>query len=425
MKYGWPKPERLEYLKTIKPMDGQAESETFQGIYQTFKVYLVPIDFPKYRIENLRTRSDQIEYIAIHPEIKEDFFVSDPEREDVQKIQHMFLEKMGKEAGLEEEFSKTTVRQTKSLILDSDGFVVNGNRRLAIMRNLYESEPANYSHFKHLRVIILPPCDYKDVRELESDLQLRRDFKADYVWTAKALGMREDMEKFHLSPDKVGEMNGQMSANEVENYIEMLEYAEAYLESRGKRKQYSFVKDDWYAFKRMVELKNKFKGDELKKLKFEQYAFNLIDSAEGQRLYTELKDLYEHFDSIVKKVEEEHQDILILDQKDPQQKDDDIGKKLGIPDIPISPIKNLDHLNNDQKENIRSTIRDELEYQKIHKKKVKKDNFVKDKVLDAHKCLTEAAQHCEPSMKKIGFQEQLDSIPNLVNQIKKWLDDSN
>ena len=53
-------------------------------------VYDVPIDFPIYRLENIRTESDQQSFLARNKDISRDFFL-DPECRDALKEQHRFL----------------------------------------------------------------------------------------------------------------------------------------------------------------------------------------------------------------------------------------------------------------------------------------------------------------------------------------------
>jgi len=61
--------------------------------------------------------------------VEKDFF-ADPERVDVQIVQHQLLDAVTTAGGLKQKFSDPANKQVDPLILDEFGFVINGNRRL-------------------------------------------------------------------------------------------------------------------------------------------------------------------------------------------------------------------------------------------------------------------------------------------------------
>ena len=143
MRLGWPEHERNEYLRSVEPMEGITHPVEFQGIHRYMSIYRVPLDLPRYRLNNMRTMAMQEERQKIDG-LEDDFFSADPESDNVQKIQHELLSELTSEAGLDERFEQTHVTQNEPLILTYDGVVANGNRRLTCWRNLYHNEPDKY-----------------------------------------------------------------------------------------------------------------------------------------------------------------------------------------------------------------------------------------------------------------------------------------
>ena len=138
MELGWPLPKRKDHIRRLA--DAQVKETyrvPFQGRQQPLPIRLVPIGFPKYRLDNGRTQAAQAEYLAKHPERPADFFRRDLESEEAHRAQHEILKEMitgGGEKDLLRYFKGR--EQTQPFILTDDGFVVNGNRRLTAFREL-------------------------------------------------------------------------------------------------------------------------------------------------------------------------------------------------------------------------------------------------------------------------------------------------
>lgn len=111
------------------------------------------------------------------------FFERDLESIEALEIQHDLLKQMLKKnpnADLREFFVDNI--QEEPLILSHLGFVINGNRRLCAMREVREKKHKDsnrelYDRFQYIDVIILPPCDEKDIDELEAQLQIKKRYQ--------------------------------------------------------------------------------------------------------------------------------------------------------------------------------------------------------------------------------------------------------
>ena len=85
---------RIDCLEKSQPDNSLGTSNfLFQNEHKKMPVHKVPIDLPKYRLENGRTISLQEEAIANNPKLETDFF-NHVEDENVQEQQHKILLKL-------------------------------------------------------------------------------------------------------------------------------------------------------------------------------------------------------------------------------------------------------------------------------------------------------------------------------------------
>src|SRR5439155_3070065 len=142
----YPYPKRTSHLKQLYSASSKRTFDLrFQGHLQTFNIHRVPVELPKYRLNNGRTLAAQVQHLAKHPELPRDFFTRDLELEDAQAVQHAILRRMVDDKDLLEYFK--THEQEKPLLLSHEGFVVNGNRRLCALRILLEQDKQRYVRF--------------------------------------------------------------------------------------------------------------------------------------------------------------------------------------------------------------------------------------------------------------------------------------
>ena len=186
-KFGWMRIAREQKLDELNKegSDKTGPAIEYQGSVMHLPLFRIPIGLPKYRLQNGRTSSAQKEWLATHKNWQGDFFEADPELQEAQMEQHKLLLKLSTKE-LESKFKNPTQQQTDPIILDKNGFVINGNTRLAYWRSLHYGEPEIYKHYAYIAAIILPSGDDKDIDRLEAKLQLERDIRANYTWHAEA-----------------------------------------------------------------------------------------------------------------------------------------------------------------------------------------------------------------------------------------------
>src|SRR5262249_29316909 len=146
MELGWPLPKRKELIQRLRSeRTTQSLPLYFQGRRQDLPIHRIPIGLPKYRLDNGRTRSAQVEWLALHADAPKNLFTADLESEKAQAAQHEILKTMLGSGKTELRRYFRDHEQIEPLILTELGFVLNGNRRLCAMRELIRDEAETFS----------------------------------------------------------------------------------------------------------------------------------------------------------------------------------------------------------------------------------------------------------------------------------------
>lgn len=406
------------------PASTETARLVFQDKLQSFPIIRVSIDLPKYRMANGRTASLQAEFLAKNPKSRPDLFSGDPELWEAQEAQHSLLMQLAKQADLRAYFEDTSHQQVDPILLDENGFVVNGNRRLAAWRDLLHVEPSKYGHFRHIDVAILPHCDDREIDRLEASLQIEKDIKADYSWDAEANMMLAKQKRDGFSNKDLADLY-KMKESEVEELLDMREYAAEYLSSRGKKDHWSLVADAEFAFRKVAQSRQKIAGIGKQEV-FKHAAFALIDNpAEaGGRLYEAIPAVMEHLDVVVAKL---HEDFDVKQDKGGGKGDDvyeDLfggGEDQGGDALDIPLAKEIQKAENADK--ARKIIVEVIESQRQMKKDSKDAGYLLDCCSKAQAALVAAVgKGLRPESKRDGVAKQLDQIELLTTKIRDWLD---
>lgn len=236
-------------------VDASLEAEDFydfRGAKTALKVIRIPIGLPIYRMENFRTFSDQAEYLARENK-PPDLFRTGQENESVQQIQHEILAKLAAKGKAHSVVPVIDVLQREGqrdkLLMTHRGVIVNGNRRLAAMRELFTRNPGDFHNFSHVNCLVLPPdTTHDDILEIEGILQARPETRLDYDWIGDAKLISEIF-KIKGTPEAVALMLGRKVA-EVKNVLQALAEADMYLKEWARAEgQYSKVIEGEQVFK--------------------------------------------------------------------------------------------------------------------------------------------------------------------------------
>lgn len=389
----------------------------FRGNPEKLPVIRVRIGFPVYRLRNGRTSTYQLEYLALHPELPEDFFRRDNDAITAQKAQHEVLGELVDEENLLKSF-KEEEQQVQPLICTNTGVVVNGNRRLCAWRTLYLSNPVRYKNFETIEIAILPECDEKEIVVLEEKLQIQKEKRAEYKWHAKAMmaQQREQSGTKHSDVAKAFDMSSQG----LTTLVEAMNYATKYLQTIGKPNQWSLVDKDYYAFEKLVKNIKKFSNQGDQEL-FETLVFSMITQGSSSgRLYDVIDDVAEHFEALKAELAAKHnidtttpEDSSSIDWLAGEHVEEDVGSK--VADV----IREAD---TEGKAKIVKQVHVVIDSEKAVKSEMEAATYLIKQVAKASSLLKAAAdQGLNPGAETDGVQEQLESIKQSVSEIENWL----
>ena len=253
-------------------------------------------------------------------------------------------------------------------------------------------------------------ADPKDIDELEAKLQVHKDIKAEYTWTSLALLLKNRQATHGYELQELADLFD-MSKLDVEEYIDMLYYAETYLEERDQDGQYDLVDKAEFAFRQLHRRRSKIKGEPYKEV-FEKLSFCLIDKAEG-RLYQNIPDLADHLNEIIENIEDEF---------NIEESTGSTGISLLGGQTPITLNGVIDVINNeDNHEQLRNIALDVIESENFKSKEKTKRDFVFSQVKKANTALAEAVSAIDSKTKRDGIMSQIESIEDSLKKLKDWL----
>lgn len=416
--FGYPMNKRMMIIADAlnSPHAHETQHEEYRGKYRPLKIIEVPIELLVYRIENIRTKSLQKQWLVKHPDCRKDFFTVDPGSIEVQEAQHQILKSLADKEGLLDTFKKGKLQQKEALIVTDDGVVVNGNRRLCAWRILYYADRIKYAHFQTIRVAVLPDHDPQGIYDLEVALQIHSDMKAEYTWHSIASDYKEKVEQ-GIDLSKFAQKQGK-TPEEINRLIECYEYAEQYLESIGHTDEWSLVDKQEFAFRQIVIGRKGLNNPGDKEL-FQEIAKAMLQTpASGDRLYKQIPKVVKNLSVIAPKLSEVF-GICISESVD-----DDISLLLGGDNL------NTENVNSQIASGIRTadtpelvvkTVKDVLETSDELEKEKKKKTFVYDQVKKAADILTNTISNLDSSMNKEGVKKQIENIDIALDILNDWL----
>jgi hypothetical protein len=189
--------ERVNFLKARTKI-GEALVTAWPRQNKELPIVEVDVNWVKLSTLNHRTKAEQMKQQVVSG--KSDLFTSDPLGPEAQSAQFEIL--AGQE-GFEAIKADLKDRgQQEPAIITIDGVLINGNRRSAALRNLYNDE--NYLKAQYIRCLVLPEDATPDeLLDLEAELQVAQDFKRDYTWINEAFLIEELYDRENKDFDRV------------------------------------------------------------------------------------------------------------------------------------------------------------------------------------------------------------------------------
>lgn len=412
--WGYPEYQRKSLILGAVKTSSETYHIEYLGKYRALPVIELRIEAPVYRMENVRTKNLQKEWLAQHPDLPRDLFSVDPSSIEAQETQHQILLQLADKEGLLKAFKDGQLQQTDPVICSDDGVVVNGNRRLCVWRALYYSNKEKYKHFETIRVAVLPDHDPDAIYDLEVALQIHSDMKAEYAWHAVAADCKEKADR-GLEISVIAKKQGK-SSDEINSYIECYDYAAEYLAGINRPDEWSLVDKQYYAFKQIVQGRKALNTPGEKAL-FQEIAKAMLQTpVKGERLYSQIPRVAKNLDTIAPKLKES------FGIEDDDELDDDLnilGGNDGEIDNTANVAAGVRVANNP--ELVVDTVKNVLDTKDELEKEKKKKSFVLDQVKKAATCLNNAVSNLDPSMTKDGVENQLKSIEATIDILKDWI----
>ena len=202
--------------------------------YKRLEVYRFPTNLLRYRLENTRFEVEKYAYEKKHKEIDQD---TDEGKNAV--IGLLLYEPETTSLTTDAKKLITDIEQHGQLepgVITWDGFVLNGNRRLASLDYLYrKNKNIQYQYFTAVR---LPPtADKEDFFLVEADLQWAEDLKLDYDALAK-YKMLEHAIDFNKSVEFIAKLT-RKPVKLIKAEIEELKFIKDYLKTTDDPKDFS------------------------------------------------------------------------------------------------------------------------------------------------------------------------------------------
>ncbi|MFA5269737.1 MAG: hypothetical protein WC379_17365 [Methanoregula sp.] len=227
-----------DYIKEHKERAYQGRQEPYEiaGKRQSLDVMRLPINLLCYNIRNGRFAAELHEF-----EVSEGLRLEPEKSKDAEKIEELLLKDKTKTERTEW-LKKDLVRvgQLYPATITHDGYIINGNRRAAILSQLFkETGDEKYSF---LETVILPPdVSPKDLWRFEAGFQLAVELKADYGPVNELLKIKEGIE-YGLPLQEIAlTLGGDNTVDKVKQKLRILTLIEDYLNYFGQDKRYSTV----------------------------------------------------------------------------------------------------------------------------------------------------------------------------------------
>ena len=222
---------------------GSCDFHDFRNASMKLPEIMLPTDVPIYRMENFRTFTDQREHI-LKEKLQPNYFATGQEVESVQQVQHSLLAALARRGVADSVVPVIDVlkreKQREPLLITSSGVVVNGNRRLAAMRELLPDEPS----FSHVRCAVLPEdATANDILDIEAALQAKPETKLDYDWIGDAQLISRLVAVHKNTADVARRLD--RGEKEIKNAMQALAEADLYLKEWAQVEgAYSRVRED-------------------------------------------------------------------------------------------------------------------------------------------------------------------------------------
>ncbi|MBT2365395.1 hypothetical protein J7E88_08680 [Streptomyces sp. ISL-10] len=237
---------RLSGTQKTMPVPAWPRSE------KELPVVELEVTWARFSVINHRTKAEQIR--EQRKAGRDDLFSRDPLGKEAQDAQYRIL--CGQEGFEDLKSDLKSRRQQEPAIVTGDGVLINGNRRSAAMRSLFVDEDVRSA--RYVKCLVLPAdATAAELVDLETELQVAKDFKQDYSWINEALLIEELYERENKDFKRVAE-RVHRKTEEVRDYYEKIQQVHQLVAlSDGTREYVDFIPNESAFAELAKHVKNK------------------------------------------------------------------------------------------------------------------------------------------------------------------------
>ncbi len=204
------------------------------GKVELLESYAIPTSLLQYNHDNRRFNLEIQE-----EEIKLGRKLDPTSKDDVRRIKELLLLDQAEAKKLKDDL-KRIGEQTEVGAVSFDGVVINGNRRMATLEELYSEDPNK--KWENLWAVRLPKdISEKDLWRIEAGLQLSKEKVADYGPVNNLLMISEG-KKAGLSHSEIAASMYGWTDKQVAADLERLDLIDIFLQFFGQPKNYGLIK---------------------------------------------------------------------------------------------------------------------------------------------------------------------------------------
>lgn len=179
--------ERVEFLKARTSSSGaKAQLSAWPRAQKELPLVDLEVKWVRFSTLNHRTKAEQQRHV--HRTGDRSLFSADPLGPTAQAAQFEILKSQTGFIDLKEDLKNR--RQQEPGVVTAEGVLINGNRRAAALRSLYVDD--THLDARYVRCLVLPEdATIDEILDLETELQIARDFKEEYSWINEAILIEE------------------------------------------------------------------------------------------------------------------------------------------------------------------------------------------------------------------------------------------
>ena len=204
----------------------EALKEQKEGSFQLSKTDVrkaplikLPIEVFLYNPDNTRNLDNVLDYTGEKDEkIAYQKLYEKRETESVQKIFHDWnlIEAKNSKQNIYKAIRETKV-QSEPVKIDGEGILIDGNRRISSMRDLYHNNPLAYKDFKEVECILCTEPGYKKknrdiAKQVEKFINRSKDLRLEHNWLATAF----------RNAGEIDDIRGKLSSHNLEEAVQEL-----------------------------------------------------------------------------------------------------------------------------------------------------------------------------------------------------------